>query len=116
YEARNATSYVSVEDIANMPLAFSGSQRMNQLGAYVHDQMEWNGFTLFTSGRYDWVSSDSVDYLMNETHQYDTAFSGRVGLSYRTEWGIIPYANYSTSFSPNLGFVYDYGTDARSVA
>src|SRR5690606_21125568 len=34
----------------------------------------------------------------------------------RTEWGIIPYANYSTSFSPNLGFVYDYGTDARSVA
>ncbi len=116
YDAQNATSYVSVEDIEDMPMSFSGSQRMHQIGAYVHDQMQWNNFTLFASGRYDWVDTQSVDYLFNETEQKDSAFSGRVGVSYRTDWGIIPYANYSTSFSPNIGFVYDSATNERRVA
>ena len=116
YSAENGTSYVSVEDIEAMPPAFSGSQTMNQVGVYLHDQMQWNGFTLFTSGRYDWVDTDSLDYLFTEIDQTDSAFSGRVGLSYRTEWGIIPYANYSTSFSPNIGFVYDGVTNERRVA
>ena len=116
YDAQNATSYVSVEDIESMPMSFSGSQRMHQIGAYVHDQMQWNNFTLFASGRYDWVDTQSVDYLFNETEQKDSAFSGRVGVSYRTDWGIIPYANYSTSFSPNIGFVYDSATNERRVA
>jgi iron complex outermembrane receptor protein len=53
---------------------------------------------------------------MTETDQEDSAFSGRLGLSYRTDWGIIPYANYSTSFSPNLGFVHDEVTNERRVA
>jgi iron complex outermembrane receptor protein len=116
YSAENGTSYVSVEDIEDMPLAFSGSQTMNQVGVYLHDQMQWNGFTLFASGRYDWVDTDSLDYLFNDNDQKDSAFSGRVGLSYRTEWGIVPYANYSTSFSPNIGFVYDSVTNERRVA
>jgi iron complex outermembrane receptor protein len=116
YSAGNAVSYVSVNDIAAMPLAFSGSQNMHQLGAYLHDQMQWNGFTLFASGRYDWVRNNSTDFQFARTDQTDHAFSGRLGLSYRTDWGIIPYANYSTSFAPNLGFVYDYGTNQRRVA
>ncbi|MCR5856525.1 TonB-dependent siderophore receptor [Mesorhizobium sp. J428] len=116
YDAYNATSYVSIEDIAGMTPSFSGSQQMHQVGAYIHDQMQWNGFTLFASGRHDWVSSRSKDYTSTETSQDDQAFSGRIGLSYRTDWGIIPYANYSTSFAPNLGFVYDYGTNTRRVA
>ena len=116
YAAESGTSYLSVEDIKNTPLSPSGSQRMHQLGVYLHDQIQWNALTLFTSARYDWVDSRSTDYLQNETDQTDSAFSGRIGLSYRTDWGIIPYANYSTSFSPNLGFVYDYATDERRVA
>ncbi|WP_163272178.1 TonB-dependent siderophore receptor [Chelativorans alearense] len=116
YEAYNGVSYTSVDDIAAMPLAFSGSQTMHQVGLYLHDQMQWNGFTLFASGRYDWVESRSTDYQLMETEQSDKEFSGRLGLSYRTEWGIIPYANYSTSFSPNLGLVYDSATDERRVA
>ncbi|TGS51901.1 TonB-dependent receptor, partial [Mesorhizobium sp. M3A.F.Ca.ET.201.01.1.1] len=62
---------------------------------------------LFTSGRYDWVDTTSTAADFSQSKQKDSAFSGRVGLSYRTEWGIIPYINYSTSFSPNIGFVYD---------
>src|SRR5690606_37974449 len=91
-------------------------QTMSQIGAYVHDQMQWNNLTLFASGRYDWVDTESVDYALTRTEQKDSAFSGRVGVSYRTDWGIIPYANYSTSFSPNIGFVYDGATNERRVA
>jgi iron complex outermembrane receptor protein len=116
YDAEAASSLVSIDDLKGQPFYFSGSQEMNQYGLYLHDQMEWNDWTLFLSGRHDWVDSESVDYLMNETDQKDSAFSGRVALSYRTEWGIIPYANYSTSFAPNLGFVYDGVTDERRVA
>ena len=115
YDAEAASSAVSIGDIKDQPFYFSGSQEMSQYGLYLHDQMEWENWTLFLSGRQDWVDSESVDYLENETDQKDSAFSGRVALSYRTEWGVIPYANYSTSFAPNLGFVYD-ASDERQVA
>jgi iron complex outermembrane receptor protein len=107
YDAGSGLSYVSVDDIKAMPVPHSGGQQMNQLGVYLHDQMEWNDFTLFTSGRYDWVDTTSTSADFSQSKQKDSAFSGRLGLSYRTEWGIIPYVNYSTSFSPNIGFVYD---------
>ncbi|TPN45358.1 MULTISPECIES: TonB-dependent siderophore receptor [unclassified Mesorhizobium] len=107
YDAASGLSYVSVDDIKAMPVPHSGGQEMNQLGVYLHDQMEWNDFTLFTSGRYDWVDTTSTSADFSQSKQKDSAFSGRLGLSYRAEWGIIPYVNYSTSFSPNIGFVYD---------
>lgn len=107
YDAGSGLSYVSVDDIKSAPVPYSGGQQMNQLGVYLHDQMEWNDFTLFTSGRYDWVDTTSTAADFSQSKQKDGAFSGRLGLSYRTEWGIIPYVNYSTSFSPNIGFVYD---------
>lgn len=116
YDAETASSLVSIEDIQSAPFSFAGGQEMNQYGLYLHDQMSWNNWTLFASGRQDWVYSRSTDFQMTETDQEDSAFSGRVGLSYRTAWGIIPYANYSTSFSPNLGFVYDDVTNERRVA
>ncbi|MER8751439.1 TonB-dependent siderophore receptor [Mesorhizobium sp. M1050] len=107
YDAGSGLSYVSVDDIKAMPVPHSGGQEMNQLGVYLHDQMEWNDFTLFTSGRYDWVDTTSTAADYSTSKQKDSAFSGRLGLSYQTEWGITPYINYSTSFSPNIGFVYD---------
>ncbi|RRH92902.1 TonB-dependent siderophore receptor [Mesorhizobium tamadayense] len=107
YDAGSGLSYVSVEDIKSAPVPHSGGQQMNELGVYLHDQMEWNDFTLFTSGRYDWVDTTSTAADFSQSKQKDSAFSGRLGLSYWTEWGIIPYINYSTSFSPNIGFVYD---------
>ncbi|OHV85036.1 ferrichrome-iron receptor [Rhizobium sp. LCM 4573] len=116
YSARSASSYVSSSDIRVQPFYFAGSQSMNQYGLYVHDQMEWNNWTLFLSGRQDWVDSNSISPRLVETETTDSAFSGRVALSYKTEWGIIPYANYSTSFSPNVGFVYDGVTGERRVA
>lgn len=107
YDAKSGLSYVSVADIKNAHVPYFGGQEMSGLGLYAHDQMEWNNFTLFASGRYDWVDTTSTAADRSETKQNDEAFSGRIGLSYTTPWGIVPYANYSTSFSPNIGFVYD---------
>jgi iron complex outermembrane receptor protein len=107
YSADSATFYPTVADARAGDPPFAGSQEMNQFGVYLHDQIAWDDFTLFASGRYDWVDTDSVNASFEETNQTDEAFSYRVGASYRTEWGIIPYANYSTSFSPNIGLVYD---------
>lgn len=117
YDAHSGLSYVSVEDIKNAAVPYFGGQEMNQLGVYLHDQMEWNSFTLFASGRYDWVDTQSTAADRSESTQKDDAFSGRIGLSYETPWGIVPYANYSTSFSPNIGFVYDdINSDVTRVA
>ncbi|MCB8839248.1 TonB-dependent siderophore receptor [Aurantimonas sp. VKM B-3413] len=107
YDGAQALDYVSLDAIRNADLAYDGGQDTNQTGVYLHDQMEWNNFNLFLSGRYDWVDTTSHATDYSETGQKDEAFSGRAGLSYRTEWGIIPYANYSSSFSPNIGNVYD---------
>ncbi|WP_395383885.1 TonB-dependent receptor domain-containing protein [Mesorhizobium sp. UC22_110] len=116
YGSHSAVSYVSAADIAKQPVPFTRGQELNQTGAYLHDQMEWNNFTLFASGRYDWVDTASTDAEYNRTKQRDRDFSWRLGLSYRTDWGIIPYANYSTSFSPNIGYVYDPVSNIRRVA
>ncbi|PSJ62652.1 TonB-dependent siderophore receptor [Mesorhizobium ephedrae] len=107
YDAHSGVGYVSAEDTADAPVPYAGGQRMHNIGIYLHDQVEWNDFTLFASGRYDWVDTKSTAVDETESTQKDEAFSYRLGLSYRTEWGIIPYVNYSTSFSPNIGLVYD---------
>lgn len=107
YAAYSAVSYTTLADLDADNPPFYGSQRSNMVGLYVHDQMEWDNLTLFTSARYDWAKTDAVDGSYVETEQTDHGFSGRIGLSYRTEQGLIPYASYSTSFSPNVGFVYD---------
>ncbi len=83
-----------------MPVPSAAARRSNQVGIYLHDQMGWNDFTLFASGRYDWVDTASADAAFAETEQDDRHFSSRIGLSYSTEWGITPYVNYSTSFRP----------------
>ncbi|WP_273784344.1 TonB-dependent siderophore receptor [Brucella intermedia] len=117
YKAYSGLSYVSIEDIRAMDVPFNGAQKMNQVGIYAHDQIVWDNLTVFGSGRYDWVKSTTTDVDYTDTRQSDSAFSGRVGVAYKTEWGLIPYVNYSTSFSPNIGFVYDdVASDERHVA
>ncbi|RYG19888.1 TonB-dependent siderophore receptor, partial [bacterium] len=114
YEAYSGLNYVSVPEIRGMKVPFSGSQEMDQLGVYLHDQMKIENFTVFASGRHDWVSTDSTDATFADSNQKDNAFSYRLGASYKTDWGTTPYANYSTSFSPNIGFVYDDVTSDKS--
>ena len=78
-----------------------------QTGIYVQDQIKLDRWTLSLSGRQDWASSsvDSLGFLPLPGHYEndDSARTGRVGLSYLFDFGLAPYASYSTSFTPNVG-------------
>ncbi len=74
------------------------------LGIYGQDQFTYDALTLTLGGRYDIVHTDVTDRV-NSFGSYgkdskDTAFSGRVGLNYQFDFGLSPYASYSTSFVP----------------
>ncbi|RDJ15843.1 TonB-dependent siderophore receptor [Rhizobium grahamii] len=79
-----------------------------QVGTYLQDQIRYDAWILTLGGRYDWVSTDTdnTDLSTNALttiSQRDKAFSGRIGLGYETDFGVVPYASYSTAFSPNAG-------------
>ncbi len=115
YSAKARGSTTSPADVALQAFASSGEQEMDQYGIYLHDQIEWDRWTLFLTGRQDWAASDSVTSAGTAIDTTDRAFSWRAGLSYQSDWGLVPYASYATSFSPNLGFVYD-ASGTRTVA
>lgn len=80
-----------------------------QLGTYIQDQIRYDAWTLTAGARYDWVSTDTDNTdlttgLTNQVSQQDKAFSGRIGLTYETDFGLAPYISYSTAFSPNAGW------------
>ena len=55
-------------------------------------------------GRHDWASIETVDHLAGvDDTQDDRAFSERLGAVYQFDFGIAPYASYSTSFLPIVG-------------
>ena len=82
--------------------------KQDQTGLYLQDQMEFNNFVLTAGGRYTWLSRSDLDkFTDTETEQDDEKFTGRVGLSYLTDWGIAPYVSYATSFAPTIGRGFD---------
>ncbi|MBE3639945.1 TonB-dependent siderophore receptor [Mangrovicoccus algicola] len=107
YDAFSTTGYVSAAATDAVDLPYAGGQDMDQIGVYAHDQIEAGAWTLFVSGRYDWVETTSIAADRSETDTDDEAFSGRIGLSYEMANGLTPFANISSSFSPNVGVVYD---------
>ncbi|CAI2717593.1 TonB-dependent siderophore receptor [Nitrospina watsonii] len=76
----------------------------HQTGVYLQDQIKWNRWILVLSGRHDWASSETDNIISGTTtKQRDAAFTGRVGLVYRSKFGLAPYVSYSESFNPALG-------------
>ncbi|OYX12894.1 MAG: TonB-dependent siderophore receptor, partial [Rhizobiales bacterium 32-66-8] len=79
-------------------------QRQSQVGIYLQEQAKFDRWILTLTGRQDWVDTKDEDLLADTTENIDdSAFTGRVGLTYVFDNGIAPYASYSTSFAPNLG-------------
>ena len=79
-----------------------------QLGTYLQDQVRYDAWTLTGGARYDWVSTDTdttdlATDAVSTVSQNDKEFSGRIGLTYETDFGLAPYISYSTAFSPNAG-------------
>lgn len=114
YDTRSAISYTSAADAAGLPLTNAGNQDFDQWGIYAHDQMTFGKWTAFISARYDWIDATTETSALETFRNKDEAASGRVGLSYQFDNGVTPYANLSTSFSPNVGVVYADVTDPTS--
>lgn len=89
----------------DMPAVYARTwQRQDQLGAYLQDQIRVGGWLLTLSGRHDWVDTTTKERIAGTGQDVsDSAFSGRVGLTYVTDFGLAPYVAYATSFNPNLG-------------
>jgi len=79
-------------------------QTIEQIGGYLQDQIKFDDHWIVTAGaRYDYVHNDLDNHVGASTNQKDNAFTGRLGLTYLTEFGLAPYISYSESFAPNTG-------------
>ncbi|ATO33958.1 TonB-dependent siderophore receptor [Dickeya dianthicola] len=88
---------------SQLALNQSYKKKLDQVGVYLQDQMEWNQWNLLLSGRHDWSEIRTQDHTTSTTtQQNDSKFTGRTGLLYAFDNGISPYVSYSTSFEPNL--------------
>ncbi|MCQ8229753.1 TonB-dependent siderophore receptor [Pantoea trifolii] len=88
---------------SDLTLTTSTRKKLDQVGVYLQDQLEWNQWNLLLSGRHDWSEVRTQDRTDNsQTQQNDNKFTGRAGLLYAFDNGISPYVSYSTSFEPNL--------------
>jgi iron complex outermembrane receptor protein len=81
------------------------NNKVDQAGLYAQDQIKLDRWTLSITGRQDFVNTE-----VESRGQYpaagtigrsDSAQTGRVGLNYLFDFGLSPYASYSTSFVPN---------------
>jgi iron complex outermembrane receptor protein len=77
---------------------------VRQTGVYMQDQIKLDQWILTVGGRQDWAEIDNKDLLAKSiASQRDNKFTGRIGLTYLTEFGLAPYVSYSQSFLPTLG-------------
>ena len=86
-----------------IPFNQFSDQTLTQFGVYVSDQINYNNWHLTLGGRYDWLNGETTNTAGTFFEQDDDQFSWRLGLAYETQWGVVPYANYTTSFTPNVG-------------
>ncbi len=82
-------------------------QKQYQTGIYVQDQIEVGKLRVTLGGRKDFVSirSEQTALASGKTTDYEQdpdKFTGRVGVAYLFDSGLVPYALYSTSFLPTL--------------
>ncbi|NWC93797.1 MULTISPECIES: TonB-dependent siderophore receptor [unclassified Pseudomonas] len=89
---------------ANSLSSIDYDQTIEQVGGYLQDQIKFDDHWILTAGgRYDYVRNALDNHVGASTNQKDNAFTGRVGLTYLTEFGLAPYVSYAESFTPNTG-------------
>ena len=98
----------------NFPLTQTRSfRKIDQVGAYVQDQIAIGALQLIASGRYDWYDQTTVNRnaaagaASGVTRLHQTAFTGRLGALYETKFGLAPFVSYSESFEPQTGTGFD---------
>lgn len=79
-------------------------QQQDQVGIYAQDQMRLGRLVVTGGVRHGWADQSSANRTTGfRTLQDDSAFTGRVGAVYLFDGGLTPYANYATSFNPQVG-------------
>jgi iron complex outermembrane receptor protein len=83
----------------------SGDTRTQYIGLYLQDRMQLTErLSLTAGGRLDFATNR--DFSQPDSNDND-AFSPRVGANYRLAPDLILYADYSKSFLPQTGMVYN---------
>lgn len=83
----------------------SGDTRTQYVGLYLQDRMQLTErLSLTAGGRFDFVSNR--DFSQPDSNN-NNAFSPRVGSTYRPAPSVALYADYSKSFLPQTGMLYD---------
>ena len=93
-------------DASAIPITQDARVVQDQFGIYLQDQFKiYEDLIVTLGGRLDIVASDRKDRRAGtKSDQDDSAFSGRAGIVYLTDIGLAPYASYSESFLPLIGF------------
>ena len=86
------------------PLGPTARQTQDQVGLYLQDQAKFGDFILTVNGRFDQVFQETATTPGTAVSRQDnSAFTGRVGLGYVLAPGLVPYASYATTFTPQVG-------------
>ncbi|MFT8423357.1 MAG: TonB-dependent siderophore receptor [Gluconacetobacter sp.] len=79
----------------------------DQVGFYVQQEMKWENLSVIGGVRGDLFDEQTRNRLKSTTtRQSQGAVTGRIGAIYRLPFGISPYANYSTSFMPQVATTF----------
>ncbi|MHC8287429.1 TonB-dependent siderophore receptor [Pseudomonas sp. XS1P51] len=94
--------------VATPAFTSDATQRNQQKGLYLQDQIKWDKWVLLMGGCYDWATNNNStlnlrNNLKTKTSLDSEAFTGRVGLVYLFDNGLSPYVSYSESFEPQSG-------------
>ncbi|PRX08800.1 UNVERIFIED_ORG: iron complex outermembrane receptor protein [Martelella mediterranea] len=100
----NVVDPVYGEPIAPLMTIIDSTQKLEQTGIYLQDQMSLGGLHAALGIRHDWTEQKSDNHLAGTaSSQSDDATTYRAGLLYAFDNGISPYVSYSTSFEPVIG-------------
>lgn len=95
------------------PITTFRYQNQSQVGAYAQDRIELGPWSLLVGSRMDYAELDQKTRTLNlntnvlgapvPVWQTDVAQTSNIGLIYRFDNGIAPYASYAQSFFPQTG-------------
>lgn len=75
----------------------AGDGDIRSPGLYVQDQIAiGEHWAVLLGGRQDLAGSSAAN-------PYESAFTSRAGVAYKTDFGLVPYASYAESFEPQSG-------------
>lgn len=106
-------------DVPTPDLFATVSQSFRQTGVYVQDQVEIGALGIVAGLRHDWLEATTERPGTPGFDQDEGKTTGRVGVTYDLGNGLVPYANWSSSFEPNIGLLLSgdpaQPTDARQI-